>query len=323
MHATAFANEKVSQHFRADIRPSESFLQQVNHILIQSKFVIYNPVICYLIINLWNAHDADVFPRWIQHLSEDVAPWKSKIHCRARDFEQFCKFFSPVSNRKISITVQEVILHKMTNSLNGSIFNHCFHRFIESRIASQNQQIFMKSSEIFGCCRFSARFWTHSTQMWKCCCRQSINIRTTRWWQVRRKAIGYASRIGCVICQRIKLATLSMVTFHMFWMVIQSCASLKTCPSKICILIFFPRLYDVDLLSCLNTQIEPFVSIDRNSIVDFKDYLESAFEGIPPYGDVFVVELNQKFLRAIRIDSEVSWNHCFVSVVFIIFETMS
>lgn len=97
-----------------------------------------------------------------------------------------------------------------------------------------------------------------------------------------------------------------MVTFHMFWMVIQSCASLKTCPSKICILLFFPRLYDVDLLSCLNTQIEPFVPIDRNSIVDFKDYLESAFEGIPPYGDVFVVELNQKFLRAIRIDSEVS-----------------
>lgn len=202
--------------------------------------MIYNPVICYSIINLWNAHDADVFPRWIQHLSEDVAPWKSKIHCRARDFEQFCKFFSPVSNRKMSITVQEVILHKMTNGLNGSIFNHCFYRFIESRIASQNRQIFMKSSEIFGCCRFSARFWKHSTQMWKCCCRQSINIRTTRWWQVRRKAIGYASRIGCVIYQRIKLATLSMVTFHMFWMVIQSCASLKTCPSKICILIFFP-----------------------------------------------------------------------------------
>lgn len=49
-----------------------------------------------------------------------------------------------------------------------------------------------------------------------------------------------------------------------------------------------------------------FIFIDSNSIVDFKDYLKSAVEGIPPYGRVFVAELNQKFLRAIRIDAEVN-----------------
>lgn len=44
----------------------------------------------------------------------------------------------------------------------------------------------------------------------------------------------------------------------------------------------------------------------RYSAVDFKDFVESAFDGIPPYGYVFAVELNQKCFRAIRIDSEVN-----------------
>lgn len=46
---------------------------------------------------------------------------------------------------------------------------------------------------------------------------------------------------------------------------------------------------------------------DRPTSVDFKDYLESAFHGVPPYGYVFAVNLNQKYFRAIRVDSEVSW----------------
>lgn len=49
-----------------------------------------------------------------------------------------------------------------------------------------------------------------------------------------------------------------------------------------------------------------FCFIFRSTIHDFKDWLESAFEGIPDYGHMFALELNQKYFRAIRIDSEVS-----------------
>ncbi|XP_055323144.1 uncharacterized protein LOC129578440 isoform X2 [Sitodiplosis mosellana] len=43
---------------------------------------------------------------------------------------------------------------------------------------------------------------------------------------------------------------------------------------------------------------------ERYPTQDFKDFLESAFDGIPSYGHVFALQLNQKFFRAIRIDSE-------------------
>lgn len=46
---------------------------------------------------------------------------------------------------------------------------------------------------------------------------------------------------------------------------------------------------------------------DSPTSVDFKDYLATAFQGIPPYGYIFAAELNQKYFRAIRVDSEVSW----------------
>lgn len=56
---------------------------------------------------------------------------------------------------------------------------------------------------------------------------------------------------------------------------------------------------------------------DRPTSVDFREYVEAAFKGVPPYGYIFAAELNQKYLRAIRIDSEVSWKpingfYCFI-----------
>lgn len=45
-------------------------------------------------------------------------------------------------------------------------------------------------------------------------------------------------------------------------------------------------------------------------MIDFKSELESTFTGIPNYGEVFALEINQKFFRAIRTDTEVSYSLC-------------
>ncbi|XP_031626458.1 uncharacterized protein LOC116342832 isoform X2 [Contarinia nasturtii] len=42
----------------------------------------------------------------------------------------------------------------------------------------------------------------------------------------------------------------------------------------------------------------------KEMIQNFKPYVKSAFEGIPNYGEIFGLEVNLKFFRAIRIDTE-------------------
>lgn len=54
----------------------------------------------------------------------------------------------------------------------------------------------------------------------------------------------------------------------------------------------------------------------RNKSVDFKNHLHSAFDDIPEYGNVFAIEMNRKFFRAIRIDTEVSPVRLFIHYQF-------
>lgn len=54
----------------------------------------------------------------------------------------------------------------------------------------------------------------------------------------------------------------------------------------------------------------------RNKSVDFKNHLHSAFDDIPEYGNVFAIEMNRKFFRAIRIDTEVSPVRLFIHYKF-------
>lgn len=43
----------------------------------------------------------------------------------------------------------------------------------------------------------------------------------------------------------------------------------------------------------------------RNTPIDFKNSLHSAFDGMPEYGHIFALAMNKKFYRAIRVDAEV------------------
>lgn len=74
---------------------------------------------------------------------------------------------------------------------------------------------------------------------------------------------------------------------------------------------FVTQIFSISIIVVGNCAIWfPFSSpipFDRQANVDFKDYLESAFKTVPAYGYMFAAELNQKFFRVIRIDSEVSW----------------
>lgn len=49
------------------------------------------------------------------------------------------------------------------------------------------------------------------------------------------------------------------------------------------------------------------VFIFRNDVINFANYVDTAFVELPQYGLVFALEINRKFFRAIRIDSEVCY----------------
>lgn len=163
----------------------------------------------------------------------------------------------------------------------------------------------MKSNGIFGCCRFVAKFWNRSIRKSKCWCHHSMRTFTRRWWKIRRKVFVCASTIGCAICRRIKLAIHSREPFHMCWMVKKNCVSSEMCHGLSRKSSPFPSL--LSAIAQFDSLFLPPIPFDRQANVDFKDYLESAFKTVPAYGYMFAAELNQKFFRVIRIDSEVSW----------------
>lgn len=208
-----------------------------------------------------------------------------------------------------------------------------FDRFERSTIPPRTRPTSTKSSGRFDCYPFFAKFCKHSTRMWKCLCHQLTRRFSMKCWlHTARTPSVCAWKIGLPIYPRIKLATNSLVSFPTFWTATQNCASSRITDGK---WTFYNEQWD--LQSCLLFEIEQIIvefitsiskkyecfcwffkeidffrtfNILRNPLNDFKDFLESAFEGVPDYGYIFALELNQKFFRAIRIDSEVSWLVC-------------
>lgn len=81
-------------------------------------------------------------------------------------------------------------------------------------------------------------------------------------------------------------------------------------------------IVNLDKCQCVNlnwtSEYFPFSSFGyRNTSINFKDGLHSAFDGTPDYGHIFALEMNRKFFRAIRIDAEVRLFVCLIYLVAI------